>query len=57
MIAESLDDLAVRDRALGALSQHALQFLLQGLKARDAVLDRDKLARGNHISCSTGHVG
>ena len=44
VVAQDLDDLAVRDCALGALRQHAFQFLLQGLTARNTVLDRDKLA-------------
>ena len=57
VVAQDLDDLAVRDRALGALRQHAFQFLLQGLKAHNAVLDRDKLARGDDISSSARHVG
>ena len=57
VVAQDLDDLAVRDCALGALRQHAFQFLLQGLTARNTVLDRDKLARGDDISSSASHVG
>lgn len=56
VIAEHLNDPAVRDCAAGTLLQHPLQLGFQGHKSSDPCIDRGQLTRRDGIGGVTGPI-
>jgi len=57
MIAEDLDDAALGDLATAALSDHAFEFILERLQARDTAIDLLKLIPRDFVHLPAGLIG